>query len=898
VAEESRFCASCGAALGDPTATGGSDPQRTELSVQHVAAGRSRSSSSHSSLDTARFAPGFVLAGRFRIVGLLGQGGMGEVYRAHDLKLGREVALKFLPEAYELDPRRLQLFLSEARLSLQVTHPNVCRVYDIAEVDGAHAISMEYVDGDDLASLLRRVGHFPEDKAVVVARQLCAGLAAAHEQGVLHRDLKPSNVLVDGRGQVKITDFGLAAPVDVDASDARAGTPAYMAPEQWSKSEVSIQSDVYALGLVLYELFTGRAAFHGKTPAEFAQLHRESEPSSPASLVDGLDPAVERVIMRCLEKDPQDRPRSARAVAAALPGGDPLAAALAAGETPSPELVARSTAPGGLSLRVAVLLLSLIVVGIPVLVRLGRDVQLPRSVPLQKSPEVLAERGRDLVRAFGPARAPVDEIIAYQLNGPYLDHIAHAAPQRDGWRALRQTQPSGLHFGYRSHSDRIRRVNKGAFGDWMDDPPVDQPGMTRVGLDLQGRLRALLIVPPVVLDSIPASPVVPDWGRLLSEAGFDAAKLTTAVPRWRPPVHADVTAAWDGTYPDSPSTSVRIEAASLGGHVVAFRVFEPWDRPSPKEHEAKSIWARISQGANSVFFLFVLVGAGVLARRNVRLGRGDRRGAMRFALYLGAVRLFWFIGAHHVPDAGETDLLISHLAWTMYRVGMVWVFYLAFEPYARRLWPRMLVSWVRVLGGHFRDPLVGRDVLISVAGGVIMEVVLRLVQWLPVTLGSASPSIELDVWPLEALRGARSALVTIAALHTNQTMSMMLGVLLFLVIRLLTRRVWAAVLTIAVFHFMGAASSPGNIVANLVGAVLIQVVAWLALFRLGFLVVILSASICAILNTMPLTFDVTAWYASASWLTLAILLGLAALALRIAVIGQPAGRTAEATRLA
>jgi serine/threonine-protein kinase len=114
---------------------------------------------------------------------------MGEVYRAHDLKLGREVALKLLPEAYELDPHRLQLFLSEARLSLQVTHPNVCRVYDIAEVDGAHVISMEYVDGDDLASLLRRVGHFPEDKAVVVAQQLCAGLAAAHEQGVLHRDL-------------------------------------------------------------------------------------------------------------------------------------------------------------------------------------------------------------------------------------------------------------------------------------------------------------------------------------------------------------------------------------------------------------------------------------------------------------------------------------------------------------------------------------------------------------------------------------------------------------------------------------------------------------------------------------------------------------------------------------
>ncbi len=141
-----------------------------------------------------------MLTGRYRIVGLIGKGGMGEVYRADDLKLGQPVALKFLPEVVGNDPERLRRFLNEVRLSLRVTHPNVCRVYDIGEVDGQHYLSMEYVDGEDLASLLRRIGRIPEDKAVQMARQLCAGLAAAHEQGILHRDMKPSNLMFDGRG--------------------------------------------------------------------------------------------------------------------------------------------------------------------------------------------------------------------------------------------------------------------------------------------------------------------------------------------------------------------------------------------------------------------------------------------------------------------------------------------------------------------------------------------------------------------------------------------------------------------------------------------------------------------------------------------------------------------------
>ena len=160
--------------------------------------------------EEGRFPAGTVLAGRYRILGLLGQGGMGEVYRAYDLILNQAVALKFLARK-QMNEAALARFRNEVRIARQVSHPNVCRVYDIGFVEGLHFLSMEYLDGEDLASLLRRIGRLPQDKAIEFTRKICAGLAAAHERGVLHRDLKPANIMIDGRGQVRITDFGLAA---------------------------------------------------------------------------------------------------------------------------------------------------------------------------------------------------------------------------------------------------------------------------------------------------------------------------------------------------------------------------------------------------------------------------------------------------------------------------------------------------------------------------------------------------------------------------------------------------------------------------------------------------------------------------------------------------------------
>src|SRR5262245_61405364 len=190
-----------------------------------------------------RFTPGAIVAGRYRLIALLGRGGMGEVYRAEDLTLDQPVALKFLAEGVAADAERLAQFHNELRIARQVSHRNVCRLYDLGEADGRRFLTMEYVDGEDLSSLLQRIGRFPQDRAVAIARQLCAGVAAAHERGVVHRDLKPANVMIDGDGNVRITDFGIATAA-ADSGASVAGTPQYMAPEQFTGASASNKTDL------------------------------------------------------------------------------------------------------------------------------------------------------------------------------------------------------------------------------------------------------------------------------------------------------------------------------------------------------------------------------------------------------------------------------------------------------------------------------------------------------------------------------------------------------------------------------------------------------------------------------------------------------------------------------
>jgi serine/threonine-protein kinase len=251
-----RFCPLCGQPLDADT-----DATRTSLEP----GGPRGTTPTPANFAHGRFAPGTLLSDRYRIVARLGAGGMGEVYRADDLKLGQAVALKFLPAAVERDPLLLEKLTTEVRTARQISHPNVCRVYDMGEADGRGFLTMEYVDGEDLQSLLRRIGRLSEDKGLEIARQICAGLTAMHNLDVLHRDLKPANVMLDGRGRVRLTDFGLATTVDSEGPVEIAGTPAYMAPEQFAGQTLSVATDLYAVGLVLWEIFTGERPQSGQS---------------------------------------------------------------------------------------------------------------------------------------------------------------------------------------------------------------------------------------------------------------------------------------------------------------------------------------------------------------------------------------------------------------------------------------------------------------------------------------------------------------------------------------------------------------------------------------------------------------------------------------------------------
>ena len=877
-----RFCGSCG----QPVSSFSALP--TENLPQGVDPAARRPGHPRSAPSEARFLPGVVLAGRYRIVGLLGKGGMGEVYRADDLKLGQPVALKFLPPGFDAKPDRLQRLLDEVRTARQVSHTNVCRIYDVGESDGQHFLSMEYVDGEDLASLLRRIGHLPKDKAIQIARQLCAGLAASHEIGVLHRDLKPANVMIDGRGRVRITDFGLAAVAsEVEGAEVLSGTPGYMAPEQLAGRAVSVRSDIYSLGLVLYELFTGKPAFKAASLDEQRRLQSETTPSSPSSFMEGFDPMVERVILRCLEADPARRPSSALSVAAALPGGDPLAAALAAGETPSPEMVAEAGAKGATTPALAWSALALFFAALVACIALSPRTTLVGMVPLDKPPQFLQERAREILALAGHDRKPADSLFAFEADRAYLEDVR----KREGagasrWDILKSSPPAGIVFWYRQSPRALTRINRAGLGDWMIDPPDSEQGMARVGLDPDGHLLLLLVVPGERTQP-GSNSTEPDWDPLLSAAGLDVKTLAPAQPEWAPPVYADYRAAWTGSWSGKPEVPLRIEAASAGGRLVSFRIVEPWTQPAEEASSSEGVGRRAAQLVSVLAYVFVIGAAGFVALRNVRRGRGDRRGAFRFALYLGAARMVWYLGAHHVASLEELALLIGHLSFAMQRVGLAYVFYLAIEPYARRLWPRMLISWVRVLEGRLRDPVVGRDLLIGCAAATLGTLLGHLSFLVSGSLGGNSMLPSWSLWNLEALRGPGGTFVAIMGVHTTQLFDIIFPITLLLIFRLLLRRTALAVVAVTLVGMMIYYPDSGSIVAYVISFLFLCAIAWLVLFRFGLLAFATMTTVTALLEQMPLTLHPAGWYLGSMLLALGFIVAPALWGFWTSQAGRP-----------
>lgn len=824
--------------------------------------------SSSGAISGGRFVPGQIIAERYRIVALAGRGGMGEVYRAEDLKLSQIVAIKFLPESVSKDAAALARFHAEVRIARTVAHPNVCRMFDIGDMDNITFLTMEYVDGEDLSSLVRRIGRLSTDKAAEIARQMCAGLAAAHDKGVIHRDLKPANIMLDGAGKVRITDFGLAGiAASIEGADVRAGTPAYMAPEQLAGKEVTIKSDIYSLGLILYEIITGKRAFDATSLPELMRMREESRVPNPSTLVRDIDPLFERVILRCLATDPVLRPSSALQVAAALPGGDPLAAALAAGETPSPEMVAAAGENDGIAPRVALTFLTAILVGTLLLLYFGVKENALERVHPSKSPEVLSNRASELISKIGYAGRPVDREWGFGYNSDFIDYASkHDKPHAD-WSKLPYQRPELLSFWYRQ--SRKNLIPDRFWGNSIpgvvtfDDPPLITSGMVDVWTDNEGRLTWFQAIPDEKEETMAfganASGEIkkPDWSVLFTAAEIDAAQLKSVPSTWNSLAASDDREAWDGKWPGS-DRPLHVEAASLHGRPVYFALSGPWTKATRMPPPEKSGSDQLKSSVGLIIATGIVLGGIFFAVLNLKRGRGDRVGARRLGWAAFVLQMVtFFFRAHLVISSDLIGLVFLAIATSLLYGGAMWLMYLALEPYVRRNWPQTIISWTRLVSGKVRDPLVGRDIVSGVLLGMSWVLIFEIGNLFYIRLGGA-----LQLGSSDLVGGFREAVGYYFNVAANSIQGALAFFLLLVLIKFIVRNQWLALAIFVGIQLTPRLLSSDHIVLDLVVWTAVYSIAALAVVRFGLIALGIGVFLADVLLNMPYSLDFSNWYAA------------------------------------
>jgi len=802
---------------------------------------------------------------------------MGEVYRADDLKLGQSVALKFLPERLAVDPVALDRFRREVRTAREVTHPNVCRIHDLGEVHGRAFLSMEHVDGEDLAHALKRLGRPSKEKALEIARHICLGLASAHESGVIHRDLKPANIMIDGRGKVRIMDFGIAGfQEELDQDTRLAGTPAYLAPELLKGGRASVQADIYAVGLLLYEIFTGRRAYEATELRQLIDLTETSTPTPPSTFAADLDPLVERAILRCLEKDPKKRPSSVYALLALLPGGDPLAQAMASGQTPSPEMVAAAGDEGLLDRRLATASVVAVVVGLALLCWVAQHAYLVNQAGLDKHPEVLASEARKMIEGWGYTNTPGDSASGF------LQEV------RNEYR-----------FWYRQRPEGANLFAHLFYNDWgvlsfarptLHNPPWWTRGELGVSLDPAGYLTWFRAIPPHE-DTPLGSPGSPNWSGWFPAdfTGFDLDSLEKIEEGGLLPNDAYDQVQW-WKHESEEGNGFYVGAAAFRGKPVHFRVMS-LDGFRRTLASSSAVSSELELGRRLVAFIFValVLGGGILAWHNFRSGRSDRKGAFRIAVFLFVCgMLAWAVLAHHTPSHADSGPLEVGLAHTLYFAGLIWLWYTATEPFVRRLWPQTLISWSRLLEGRWRDPRVGREILFGVLLGVASTLLTSVQVVLPNWLGlDPQPPVQSDVLTLEG------PLATFGFMLMNLREALMVGLfilLLLLVLRFLLRsKALAGVAFVVIWTPVWLLMSEAHPVIGWVVVGLSNALFLLAVTRLGLLTIVV-AMFSTLMLTGPITIDLSAWYAGYSVLALGTLVALASLGFYTSQGGRPVFR--------
>jgi len=571
------------------------------------------------------------------------------------------------------------------------------------------------------------------------------------------------------------------------------------------------------------------------------------------------------VVLQCLEPEPGDRPTSALAVAAALPGGDPLAAALAAGETPSPEMVAAAGPRGGLRPGVAGACLASVVLLWLAGWYPSRALNPYAHLPLVKSYEALKENARGIADRLGYAGPANHTWAGFAFD---LAEYLHLAREHDPASLVEHlAEPGQAVFGmdYRQADVPITPVRLDGRVDWTTPAPV--AGEVAIGVDLQGRLTELRVTPTPRAAGRRAAQV--DWATLFDVAGLEIGRFEAATPTLRPPGFADERRAWTGALPDYADRPVRIEAAALDGRPTWFvRILSSSPEWAAQGTEQPRATTGVFVAVTVILVAFgalVVGGALFVATRNLKLGRGDRRGAFRLAAFVFTMRaLHWAIGGDHVGHPDELRPFVVALGGAATLALLAWVVYVACEPYLRRLWPQGLIGWSRVLAGRFTDPLVGRDVLIGCTASSIQGFVLVAAYWLAARAGLVGVLPIED--PLVLLRGGRyaaSQLFSTALFSVAAALAVMVA---FLLLRMLCRRTWIAGAvfclfwgTLAALQFAGLFGARAGLFGLLFQAFNMAAFVFV-LVRFGLLALLASWSFGSLGALLVFTFDTSAPY--------------------------------------
>jgi hypothetical protein len=476
----------------------------------------------------------------------------------------------------------------------------------------------------------------------------------------------------------------------------------------------------------------------------------------------------------------------------------------------------------------------------------------------------------------------VDRAYGFIVNEELLKNIKNSDKTANRWKNL---DAKAILFFYRQSP---RPIEVSLSGYSAANPPLQFPGEILVLLDAEGNLASLLAVPPMEASSS-AALQSPNWEVLFSEAGLDQSQWTPTEARLIPPSFADVSAVWQGTLPNRAGHSIRIEAAAFKGRPISFEIRAPWIQAAQKEAPPLQKGDRLG-----IVYLILLVvafigGAIFFARRNVRLGRGDRRSASRLAFsIIGLSMISWALRAHHVLTVHELIMLFAWAGISICLAGLLWIFYIALEPFARRRWPQILVSWTRLLAGEWRDPLVARDVLAGCALGALwIGIRLFALYIVPSWSGKAEP---IPPWPrfITAL-GSRFFLGELLnTFIVIAFVSLAIFCLLFIMRALLRNQKAAVAACVLVFGWqMGGGNFWALDYWALAAALVLGALWFFILIRFGLLAEVFAGFTAGLITEFLATLDFSAWYAGTGFAALAALAVIVLYAFRYSLGGRP-----------